>query len=175
MKIICWILGLALLLLMGCWAPPDDVPENERGHPLGWVTFSNSIAYSISYPAEAKYRLDRSDGSVAFTTNSSAGLLRKTNDWFLSITELSSSCSKEVAEPKVLSNMDSTDAVWGRPPPFPCYVDACDDTQFGMSQYQGRYVLCSELSAKTVVIEINQITDNIVLAKQIFETFQWTE
>jgi hypothetical protein len=37
------------------------------------------------------------------------------------------------------------------------------------------YALCSEKDGKTIVICISQMTDNPGLAKQIFETFRWTE
>ena len=37
------------------------------------------------------------------------------------------------------------------------------------------YVLCSEKDNKTVLICISQVTDNPDLAKQIFETFRWTD
>ena len=37
------------------------------------------------------------------------------------------------------------------------------------------YALCSEKNGKTVVICISQVTDDPALAKQIFETFRWTE
>ena len=37
------------------------------------------------------------------------------------------------------------------------------------------YAFCSEKDGKTVVICINQMTDNPALAKEIFETFRWTK
>lgn len=37
------------------------------------------------------------------------------------------------------------------------------------------YGFCSEKDGKTVVICISQMTDDPDLAKQIFETFRWTD
>lgn len=37
------------------------------------------------------------------------------------------------------------------------------------------YALCSEKDGKTVLICVSQVTDNPELARQIFETFRWTE
>jgi hypothetical protein len=37
------------------------------------------------------------------------------------------------------------------------------------------YALCSEKDGKTVVICISQMTDNREQAKEIFETFRWTQ
>ncbi|MDD4319841.1 MAG: hypothetical protein PHW10_05990 [Candidatus Peribacteraceae bacterium] len=37
------------------------------------------------------------------------------------------------------------------------------------------YALCSEKDGKTVLICVTQVIDNPDLAKQIFETFRWTD
>ena len=37
------------------------------------------------------------------------------------------------------------------------------------------YAFCSEKEKKTIVICINQMTDNPALAQQIFESFRWIE
>lgn len=37
------------------------------------------------------------------------------------------------------------------------------------------YVLCAEKNGKTVMVCINQMTDNPKQAKEIFETFRWTK
>jgi hypothetical protein len=37
------------------------------------------------------------------------------------------------------------------------------------------YALCSEKNGKTIVICVSQVTDNPDFAKQIFETFRWTD
>lgn len=58
---------------------------------------------------------------------------------------------------------------------YPCPVDHCDDSKFGMSQYKGRYVFYSTHDQKTVRIEVNQIVDNPQLAEDIFKTFRWTK
>ena len=37
------------------------------------------------------------------------------------------------------------------------------------------YAFCSERAGKTIVICINQTTDNPTLAEEIFKTFKWTD
>ncbi len=44
-----------------------------------------------------------------------------------------------------------------------------------LGSYEARYAFCSEKNGKTVVICISQMKDDPAMAKQIFETFRWTE
>jgi hypothetical protein len=68
-----------------------------------------------------------------------------------------------------------TNTITGIIPDPPCYVDKCNNNKFNYGEYKGRYVLCSEHKGKSLRIEVNEITDNPALAKQIFDTFRWTD
>jgi hypothetical protein len=85
------------------------------------------------------------------------------------------SCKETIKNSTVIEDTENTYTVTGEFPGYPCSTHACDTSIYGMEQYKGRYLLCSEHDGKTVVVEINQVTPDPEMAEKIFSTFKWTE
>ena len=188
--------GLALLLLSGCQSQLSMglVPAG-----LQRMVFAES---EILIPADLNIFSTRNENHRIADNDSNDNDLERANEYRIEgFTLIGSSCSPSspsppsfYAGPREATALESAngDASWWRftdtemtsanvepdqlcKPPAPtgkCVnrkpFEYCDD---------GRrvYALCSEKDGKTVVICISQMKDDPELAKQIFETFKWTE
>lgn len=96
-----------------------------------------------------------------------------------------SNCSAEILGVSFPLTLNNKNTLWGK---MDFYKDrgmegwepSSDESLLvchggGMNPPESVYAFCSEHDDKTVVICISQMTDNEAQAKEIFETFRWTE
>ncbi len=174
---------LTALLLSACTQNLKTADSHAKLLELG------DLNYSIQIP-NVPYVKKLDDGNVAATSQPDDPMTLK--DWRIEIFEkdVPTSCSSSITGASEMAPIQgaSKGTVWGK-------VDYWDRfnsdkgghgvgggidgrvvcTNYGIPIYPAIYGLCSEKDGKTVVICINQMTDNEPLAKSIFETFRWTE
>jgi hypothetical protein len=144
--------------------PIHQGSTQDATHPK-WITYVDDIdGFLVAYPADYPEKNPIFMSGLSMERVSPA---RACTPYFLGILE-----SKNLME-------DLEQAVWGKVDFFekiytgdfpPDFADLCRPPVNGTA-----YVLCSEKDTKTVVICVSQGKDNPDLAKQIFETFRWTE
>lgn len=168
---------LCLLFLNAC----ADI-ENEHGKITdGFYSFlssggyrlgvPNGFGYSELAPSHEYYYFGYPDG----------------NQWNLETIDLyypiNSHCTSTLTGASQVNPISNTNGAWGKVDFFKQFT-----SEGGMIDYEGerplcaqpgpttfRYVFCSQRGERTVVVCINQMTDNPALAEQIFSTFRWTK
>lgn len=179
---------LAVIVLVGCSALTPLQKEVQPDSSL--TTYSDTLyGYSIE--------VDKDDFIGDWTSRKTAGgntahslwngYLDDEHDVFVDVYHSSESCSHfltGVSDPAPLSQNISK-AMWGRMDFFDGYGLEGWDWPYdpshifcsggGTPPFESVYVLCSQNEEKTVVICINQMTDNPQLAEEIFSTFRWGE
>jgi hypothetical protein len=180
-KAIFWM-SLSSLLLSSCSSKtPIAINSND-------MELKDQPYFSIHSILPFPHRYVRPDGSVAFTNYEAPKMKKDPQDISIELYHLSNvSCSTSITGSSHMSPFTNAngEAEWGR-------VDGWDNLKFetGDNPYEGLnnvicnydgvspdntiYTLCGEKNQKTVVVCINQVTKNEDLAKQIFETFHWT-
>lgn len=144
--------------------------------------------FSVVSPLPFKERIVRDDGSIAFTTFDTSTVERAPTDFSVHLYQFSDSrtCSTTLtgtSHPEPIPNTNGMTA-WGRMDAWDGYggegwewPDGWENvlcTKSGTPSPAEIYTLCSDKNGKTVVMCVNQMTDNPSLAKQIFDTFKWT-
>jgi len=166
----------AFLLLSACAGTEEYLPVAD-----GFTSYESPSGYLIVTPLGFTYAQNapsREYFYFGYPHNSDTGLRT------IELRESESKCSPSLTGTSQMTSLSDANggAAWGR-------VDYWDrfphEVPFDQPQPQCRpgsgsressaYALCSEKDGKTVVICISQVTDNPDLAKQIFETFRWTE
>jgi hypothetical protein len=175
------ILLFLALILAGC---ADYNPSQNSDDKLTWKEMSEWENFSIQSPVSFENRIVRHDGSVALITFNTVTAERKPTDLSVYIyPEVNGACSVSITGSSKMSKFkDYSEKIqWGKvdvweqrkiegwEAPYPLSKVLCQESM------PHTYILCSEKNSETVVICLNQITDNPDLAKQIFETFRWTE
>ena len=174
--------SVMLMLVSGC-TDIHSTPVNESG----WIEMSDWKWFSIQAPNSFQEHILRDDGSVALTTYDTSTTQRSSHHYSVYLhPSLSKQCSRHITGASQTKSLPKADgmAAWGR-------VDYWDNHELEGWEYQewndvvctyagnpgpkAVYALCSEKDDKTIVICINQMSDNPSLAKQIFETFRWTK
>ena len=146
-----------------------------------WKNISDWQWFSLKSRTGFKEHILRDDGSVALTTYDTSLEQRIDSDYSIHLySSLPFPCSPELTGASKTTKLTTANgmAEWGRVNIFdsggmdfpPDFKDLCRPPVNGSA-----YVLCSEKEEKTVVICISQMKDDPVLAKQIFETFEWTK
>jgi hypothetical protein len=172
------IFAFAILLFSGC----------ENSHPAitqesALVEMSDWNWFSVRAPTTFQEHILRGDGSVALTTYLTATSERNSQDYSVHLySSLSSPCSPSLTGASQMNPLLNANAKaeWGRVdlnelmqqegyiPPY-----NTDNVKCGGAP--NVYAFCSEHEGKTVVICVNEVTDNPALAEEIFKTFKWTK
>lgn len=141
----------------------NSVSKTEK-YDNKWLSFVDDINnFIIAYPA------DYPKEKPIFMSN-------------LSIQHSSSNCSPQLTGASITQSI-SKDSSWGKVDFFEQYAGESGTIDYegmrpfcaGPSESPHRYALCSQKNGKTVVICIEQMTDNPDLAEEIFSTFRWTK
>ncbi len=139
-----------------------------RNYPDHWLTYIDDIdSFQVAYPAD--YPSGHPDSMKGMSIERPLP---------------SRPCSTSLtgASALTLLSLSKGRAEWGR-------VDHFENEKMGEFETEEQkpicrpptnegaagYALCSEHNGKTVVICINQMKDDPAMAKQIFETFRWTQ
>jgi len=172
------ILIVCCLAFVGCLPVRPSNNVNIQSHEISdWKHFS------IQSIRTFREHILRDDGSVALTTYNTRTVDRDPFDVSIHMyPSISSRCSPSITGALQTENIAGTDGQtgWGR-------VDVWEEmeggdlpdwqhvlcTKDGTPPPEEVYVLCSEKDGKTVVICLNEMTDNPSLAEQIFFTFRW--
>ena len=150
----------------------------------------------MQLPKQIIKTIHRANKSDAYLTYDNTTVQRELTDFSIHVyppesIRTPSSCSPSITGASRTSPLETTSGKtnWGRvdaydtpesldrepvlcsPPKVSWLIDAEGNAKLESSAY----ALCSEKDGKTVVICIGQMTDNPEMAKQIFETFRWTE
>lgn len=156
---------------------------------------SPNPSYSIVGNFEYAHRIARNDGSLAFINyeigeehDDPNAISIKTHlfpclpftpecakIYSISYSYFQTSCKDSVKNETIVENTNETYTITGEFPGYPCSTHACDTSKYGMDQFKGRYLLCSEHDGKIALIEVNQVTPDPEMAEEIFSTFRWTE
>ncbi len=175
------IIGMFASLLAGC----SNGQPADASRP---IIFSDTTKnFSVEIPKNATNKYLRKDKSAAFATYLAPTTDYQLSDYLIeiyppeSISTLSA-CSPSKLGISQINALPSTSgkAEWGK-------VDYWDKlvkgepmdldvicTNYGIPHIPYIYGFCSEKDKRTVVICVNEMQDNPELAKQIFETFRWT-
>jgi hypothetical protein len=179
MKLKIFILGLGCIFIVGC----------ESANQLTTTSSSSSASshysnfFDIKIPEAVTHQYIRDDESVAYTTFEAPANEYKSNDYSLVVyppqslpadfacTESNIGVSKAenftaINSKTILGKVTFTG--YDYPPNFIKCSSLYGDNA-------ATYAFCSEKDEKRVVICVSQMTDNPTLAKEIFETFRWTE
>jgi hypothetical protein len=182
-------LSALIIILTACTAP---TVENNTGGSSSQSSNSISNNFNPNFiDKDLGYSLvvpDQFAAHGAQTRVSPAG--KKTNhsfwnghfedgkDMYIDIFNNEPSCNEEIIGISKTEDLfsEDTEATWGKvtftgydyPPNFIKCTSIFGDNA-------AAYALCSQKNEKTVIICISQATDNPTLAKEIFETFRWTE
>jgi len=175
--------------LTGCkplTSSPDDV-ELLESRDIGDKDYHLIIPFT-------SYFLNIEDGSVAATKNLHEEF--GPEDWRIEIDESLAKCpTLGISQPIVDIQTDNELLIWGRAdfhdePLAKLYTEEIDapceppqvwdkliDGSFPKQPPEGMvaYALCAQKKEKIVLACLKQITNNPALAKQIFETFRWTD
>jgi hypothetical protein len=168
---------LLALCISGCQMSLKPISNNTE---LNELSIWNDFSIQVDRPFKEK--ITRDDGSLAFTTYSTKSTNRLPHDYSIYLfSNKVSNCSKETIGISKIKYKEEDNVIWGR-------VDAWDgqgiegwEPSMDLSKVVCKpsatvtFALCAEKNGKTVVVCINQMTDNPDQAKQIFETFRWTE
>ncbi len=178
-------------LLAGCIAQPAQPKRNDISE--------SAVPFIIDIPIAASHKYVRASKSIAYATYEAPTSDYQTSDYLIEVyppESLSSPCSPsltgasemipvsgENGPPASADSERASKTVWGK-------VDYWDRfnsehgvgggidervvcTNYGIPIYPAIYGLCAEKDGKTVVICINQMTDDKEMAQKIFETFRW--
>lgn len=171
------IVLLPALMLSGCFDTHSGMQDGN------WKEMSDWDWFSIKSPTTFREHILRDDGSIALTTHNTKTTDRTPDDYSIHLySALFSLCSPSLTGASQMTTIPITNgkAEWGKTdlrelmkqegyiPPYDTSTVKCGGAPFV-------YAFCSEKDDKTVVICINQQTDNPELAKEIFETFRWTK
>ncbi len=191
------IIILALFSLAGCSrsSQPVGVPSSSLSvisstTKKTYIYNNYTFQYGVEIPSDFGDKKGNDEKMYFGYADTSV-----TGDVLISFIADSSPCSPSLTGVSQTTDLPGTGGktVWGRfadaemmavnaypdqlchgPPPSEKCADRHEPFQF-CDDGSRTYALCSEKAGKTVVICISQQTDNPALAKQIFETFRWTE
>ncbi|MFA6039407.1 MAG: hypothetical protein WCV62_05515 [Candidatus Peribacteraceae bacterium] len=169
-------------LLINC---SGIVPDENNG---GTNNLATQSYYSLNTTRTFNYRYTRSDGSISYTNFSAPKFQFYPQDLIVEIYELNSvPCSSSItgaSQTKVISDANGY-AAWGRMDAwdgrglegweYPVNWEQIICKQEGTPLPTSVYAFCAEKDERTVVICMNQMTDNPQLAEEIFNTFRWRE
>lgn len=148
---------------------------------------STELSNDLSYSIKSSKILDkyvRSDGSIAYANFEIPKAKKEDNDFSIIISRQNILCDNQImgTDDTHLNINSNGSASWG-------LVTAWDQMDLpgfdwttvenvvckpeGTPKPQAVYALCAEKNGKTVMVCINQMTDNPKQAKEIFETFRW--
>ncbi len=166
-------IGITIFNLISCSKNSDLV---NSSNPLQVYEENN---FEISFPLEAKYKFERPDNSIAYSTNSGSSFYNQENDYLISIYKKTNAACEtklhgitEIQFPVLLEN-----SVWGKSDYLSeAHVHDDEFNEWSPTVVCGSaYAFCSSKNQQTVVICINQMTDDQELAKEIFKTFKWKQ
>lgn len=163
-----------LLAAITCLAACQKITTPEKELSI-WPEFS--IKPSITFTE----KFIRSDGSIAWINYNDNTAHRASGDILVELYNLKNQiCSSSLhGASETVSLFSSENSNWGKVDFFEINGHDFEGNPPICEPYGGEtaeaYVLCSEKDGKTVVICINEMTNNPELAKEIFETFKWTE
>ena len=165
MKIAIFLTG-STILLMGCnnAQKPLDIPQN----------YSNSL-YSFNYSSRLQYAKKWPDNSVTlssfrFLTQEEKSLTAE--DMYVDITSNLTNCSSlGITKPASRENV-----IYGKVDfPLDYSATTLEPDCRPFKPYTSAYVLCSINNDKIVAVCLRQVTDNPIVADQIFKSFRWTD
>lgn len=135
-------------------------------------SMNQSQEFSVAIPQEANHKYVRSNESVVYATYeaptseylpSDYSILVYPPESLADITACSKatlctdpnapnpdSCGCTMTEPQIIAESGEIFTVTGKFAGYPCPVDHCDDSEYGMNQFKGRYVLYSTKNGKNV-------------------------
>lgn len=179
---------LIALFVCSCGANSNTPQATGSSENLSaWQDFSllSKVPFSEKY--------ERADGSISWINYNDNTISRKSGDILLEMyhfVDQQKSCSPLITGVTNLSSLPNTNGGWGRVDAFdardikggwpegyelPESIFTILCTNSGLPITTKTYAFCSEKNSKTVVICINPIKDDPEMAKQIFESFRWTE
>jgi hypothetical protein len=167
---------LIAFLLAGC---TNSQPVEQENRNLSTNSFPEE--FTIKIPSNFQGPLVRQDGSSAYWNYDDRTAHRKPEDILIEFYKMPISCLPSITGASNTLSLQNTGGrtVWGR-------VNAWDymdlegwESPYDLSNvvcqkdFLHTHSLCSEKNGKTVVICINQISDNPKQAEEIFSTFKW--
>lgn len=177
----------ALLTISIAIAGCTDSEHSQMGSNI-----SKSPEFEIYVLDSFADKADRVDGSYVYTTYKIPTQTKKLVDYTIEIyPKILAPCSQPLTG--VSNTINLQDGLWGKVDAFDAYLaDFPPDTQprcrppileWSASEDRGiqrmsndaAYAFCAEKNGKTVLICIEQQTDNPALAEEIFKTFRWTQ
>jgi hypothetical protein len=174
------------LLMMGCHSGTSFSGDSTIYHYQ-----NKQIGYSLDVPKSALKSWKGSTPSDGADTGFATFPVLtdpKANDYSIIIRTPTSKCSPTITGASEATPLpeDNSQTIWGKVDMFDHLNFESGDGAYGPlrdvvcrkmpeSGLAAVYALCSEKDGKTVVICISQMTDNREQAKEIFETFRWTQ
>ncbi len=187
------ITGAVVLFLAGC--SPNSIQQNNNASsssgslmqsPSEWYRYDNDrYMYSVKVPSVVISHNTSMDDYAGFGTFSILDRKPGPQDFTIGIQGLSRSspCSPSLTGASHTTPLQNAngESEWGKVDVFELqrlegWQPEYDlSTVLCTSSLPVVYALCSTNGENTVVMCISEQTDNPALAKQIFETFQWTK
>lgn len=192
MKIRMICVFLACIMVNGCTAITQLSPQTDRR----LFEMSDWSHFSIQSPSPFLKHIVRDDGSIALTSFDTSSIKRIPSDYAVTLfPSISIECSETITGASSTQPLAKTnrEILWGKVdaydrirPDFPPGSEPfCKPPvlQWDYNNAEGAmrlsndaaYALCSTKNGKTVVVCVEQVTDNPKLAEEIFSTFKWTE